>query len=129
MDAPIGGIVLSTHVNPGQFVSATVPLTLLTMVDDSRRRVRVFVDEREIAKLCPRQRARIAADGIPALQVDGIVENIGVAIGENPFAANAARQFRQVMLSVPDNQQQIPIGLRVSVQFLPCPPVQKGTGK
>jgi multidrug resistance efflux pump len=129
VDAPIGGIVLSTHVNSGQFVSATVPLTLLTMVDDSRRRVRAFVDEREIAKLCPRQRARIAADGIPALQVDGIVENIGVAIGENPFVANATRQYRQVMLSVPDNQQQIPIGLRVSVQFLPCPLVQKGAGK
>ena len=30
VDAPIGGIVLSTMSIPGQFVSATVPLTLLT---------------------------------------------------------------------------------------------------
>jgi HlyD family secretion protein len=127
VEAPIGGIVLSTNVNPGQFVSAFVPVTLLTMVDDNRRRVRAFVDERDTAKLCLRQRTRIAAEGIPA--IDGVIENIGVATGENPFAANAARQFRPVMLSVPDNQQQIPIGLRVSVQFLPCPPAQKGPGK
>jgi multidrug resistance efflux pump len=127
VDAPIGGVVLSTNVSPGQFVSSTVPVTLLTMVDDSTRRVRAFVDEREISKLCSRQRARIMADGIPGLQVDGVVESVGLAVGENPFANNAARQFRQVMLSVPDNPQQMPIGLRVAVQFSPCPPGQRGT--
>jgi HlyD family secretion protein len=129
VDAPIGGIVLSTNVSPGQLVSATAPVILLTMVDDGRRRVRAFVDEREISKLCPRQRARISADGVPGAQIDGVVENVGVAVGENPFASNASRQFRQVMLSVPDNQPQMPIGLRVSVQFSPCPPGQKGTAK
>jgi hypothetical protein len=102
---------------------------LLTMVDDSTRRIRAFVDEREISKLCSRQRARITADGMPGVQIDGIVENVGVAVGENPFANNAARQFRQVMLSVPDNQQQMPIGLRVAVQFSPCPPGPRGTTK
>jgi multidrug resistance efflux pump len=129
VDAPIGGIVLSTNVSPGQLVSTMVPVTLLTMVDDSSRRVRTFVDEREISKLCLRQRARITADGIPGMQTDGVVENVGIAVGENPFANNASRQFRQVMLSVPDDQQRMPIGLRVSVQFSPCPPGQKGTGK
>jgi multidrug resistance efflux pump len=129
VDAPIGGMVLSTNVSPGQFVSSTVPVTLLTMVDDSTRRIRAFVDEREISKLCPRQRARITADGMPGVQIDGVVETVGVAVGENPFANNAARQFRQVMLSVPDNQQQMPIGLRVAVQFSPCPPGPRGTAK
>jgi HlyD family secretion protein len=129
VDAPIGGIVLSTNVSPGQLVSTMVPVTLLTMVDDASRRVRAFVDEREISKLCSHQRARITADGIPGMQTDGVVENVGVAVGENPFANNASRQFRQVMLSMPDNQQQMPIGLRVSVQFSPCPPVQRGTVK
>jgi membrane fusion protein YbhG len=129
VDAPVGGIVLSTNVSPGQLVSTTVPVTLLTMVDDSKRRVRAFVDERDVAKLCARQRARIAADGIPGLQADAVVETIGIAVGENPFVNNASRQFRQVMLSVPDNQPQPPIGLRVSVQFSPCPPAPKGPGK
>jgi hypothetical protein len=119
---------VGTNVAPGQLVSSTVPVTLLTMVDDSRRRVRAYVDERDISKLCSHQRARIAADGLPGLQFDAIVESIGLTVGENPLANNS-RQFRQVMLSVPDNQQQIPIGLRVSAQFLPCPPGQRGGGK
>jgi multidrug resistance efflux pump len=126
VDAPIDGIVLGTNVNAGQLVSSTAPVTLLTMVDDSRRRVRAYVDERETSKLCPRQRARVSADGVPGIQFDAIVESIGVTVGENPLAGSAPRQFRQVMLSVADNQQQIPIGLRVSAQFLPCPPNQRG---
>jgi HlyD family secretion protein len=127
VDASIDGIILGTNVSPGQLVSSTVPVTLLTMVDDSRRRVRAYVDERETSKLC--QRARISADGVPGIQFDAIIENVGVTVGENPLANNASRQFRQVMLSVPDNQQQIPIGLRVLAQFLPCPPSQRGGGK
>jgi len=127
VDAPIGGVVLSTNVSPGQFVSSAIPVVLLTMVDDSSRRVRAFVDEREIAKLCLGQRARITADGMPGLQTDGVVENVGLAVGENPLANNAGRQFRQVMLSVPGNQQQMTIGLRVAVQFSPCPQGQPGT--
>ena len=92
----------------------------------STRRVRAFVDERNVLKLCPGQRARITADGVAGLQGDGVVENVGIAVGENPFANNASRQFRQLMLSVPANQPQMPIGLRVSVQFAPCPAGQKG---
>jgi hypothetical protein len=44
-------------------------------------------------------------------------------------SSNASQQFRQVMLSVPEKQQQIPIGLRVSVQFSACPAGQKPTAK
>jgi hypothetical protein len=52
--------------------------------------------------------------------MDGIVESIGAAVVENPFAKDSSRQFRQVMLSMSGDQQQTPIGLRVSVQFTVC---------
>jgi len=129
VDAPIDGVVLSTNVSPGQLLSSMAPVSVLTMVDDSRRRVRAFVEERDVSKLCAQQRARIASDGVAGLQADGIVERIGIAVGENPFANNASRQIRQVMLSVPDNQPKMPIGLRVLVQFSPCPPGEKAAGK
>jgi multidrug resistance efflux pump len=129
VDAPVDGVVLSTNVSRGQLVSSTVPVTLLTLVDDSRRRVRAYVDERDIPKLCPSQRVRVTADGVPGIPLDAVLENIGLTAGENPLAANASRQVRQVTLSVPDNQQQIPIGLRVLAQFLPCPPGQRGGGR
>jgi HlyD family secretion protein len=110
-------------------VSTMVPATLLTMVDDSTRRVRAFVDESEISKLCLRQPARITADAVPGKQVDGIVESISATVAESPFANNGSRQFRQVMISVTLDQQQLPIGLRVSVQFSPCVSGRSGTGK
>jgi multidrug resistance efflux pump len=129
VNAPISGVVLSTNVNPGQLVSITVPVALLTMVDDSTRRVRASVDEGEISKLCLGQHAHIAAEGISGTQLDGIVENIGVAVVEGPFATSPLRQFRQVMLSIPNHQQEIPIGLRVSVQFSPCVSGQGNSGR
>jgi HlyD family secretion protein len=77
-----------------------VPVTLLTMVDDSARRVRALVDEGEISKVCLQQPVRITADGVPGKQMDGTVENISATVIANPFADNASRQFRQVMISV-----------------------------
>jgi multidrug resistance efflux pump len=129
VDAPISGIVLSTNVSLGQLVSTMVPVTLLTMVDDSTRRVRAFVDESEISTICLHQRARVTADAVPGIQMDGVVENIGVTFVQDPFARDTSRQFRQVMISVPGDQQQTPIGLRVSVQFSPCVAGQSGPAK
>jgi hypothetical protein len=63
------------------------------------------------------------------MQMEATVESIGAAVVENPFAKDSSRQFRQVMLSVSGDQQQTPIGLRVSVQFLPCVSGQSGPGK
>jgi multidrug resistance efflux pump len=126
--APIDGVVLDTHVSLGQLVSTTVPVTLLTLVDDSRRRVRAFVDERDVAKVCSHQRARIAADGVMGLAADAAVESTGGSVVDNPFTGNGSRQFRQVMLAVADNQPLMPIGLRVTVALSPCTP-QRGGAK
>jgi multidrug resistance efflux pump len=129
VDAPTSGLVLSTNVSPGQLVSTLVPVALLTIVDDSKRRARAFVDEGEISKVCLRQPARVTTDTVPGMQMDGIVENVSAAVVENPFANNASRQFRQVLVSVSGDQQQTPIGLRVSVQFPPCVSGQSGPPK
>jgi multidrug resistance efflux pump len=129
VDAPIDGIVLSINVSPGQLVSTTVPVTLLTIVDDSGRRVRSFVDEQNISKLCLRQSLRVVGDSVPGMQFDAVVRSIGLALSDNPFANNPSRQYRQVMLAVSNNGEQPPIGLRVSVQLSPCPAAQKPAGR
>jgi HlyD family secretion protein len=126
VEAPIGGLVLNINVNPGQLVSSMVPVTLLTVVDDSRRRVRALVDERETSKLCQGQRGQITAEGVPGMKVEGTVESVGVEV-EN--SGNPPRQVRQVLIGIPENQPQMPIGLRVSVQFSPCAPGQRGAPK
>ena len=129
VDAPISGVILSTRVSTGQLVSSMAPATLISMVDDSKRRVRAYVGEREVSDVCPGERAHVAADGVPETQFEGIVENVSPTIGESPYAGNAAQQFRQVMLSLPEKQQQLPIGLKVSVQFSTCPAEQKPAAK
>jgi multidrug resistance efflux pump len=129
VNAPTRGVVLSTSMSPGQLVSTMVPVTLLTMVDDSARRVRASIDEGELSKVCLHQSARITADSVPGFQMDGVVETIGATVVDNRSANNASRQFRQVMISVSGDHQQTPIGLRVSVQFSPCLPAQRGTAK
>jgi hypothetical protein len=106
-----------------------VPVTLLTMVDDSTRRVGAFVDESEISTVCLGQRAHVTADAVRGTQMDGIVENIGATVVQDPFARDSSRQFRQVVLSVSGDQQQTAIGLRVSVQFSPCVAGQSGPAK
>jgi hypothetical protein len=106
-----------------------VPVALLTMVDDGARWVRAFVDEGDNSMVCSRQYAHVTADVVRGLQMDGIVESVGAAVVENPFAKASSRQFPQVMLSISGDQQQTPIGLRVSVQFLSCVSGQSGPGK
>jgi hypothetical protein len=55
------------------------------------------------------------------LACKGMESSKGIgAIVENPFANNAQRQFRQVMVSVSGDQRQTPIRLRVAVGFSPC---------
>ena len=76
-----------------------------------------------------RQPARITADAVPGMTMDGVVENINAVVVENPLANNVSRQVRQVMISVSGGQQQTPIGLRVSVRFSPCVSGQSGPGK
>lgn len=47
VDAPISGVILSTHISSRQLVSSMAPVTLITMVADRKRRVRAFVGERD----------------------------------------------------------------------------------
>jgi multidrug resistance efflux pump len=129
VDAPMAGLVLSTNVTPGQLVSTMVPVTLLTLVDDSTRRVRAYVDEAEAEKLCVGQQAHMTEEGAAGPQIDGVVENVGATPVENPYGENSSRQFRQVLISMPHDQLQNPIGLRVSVQFSPCAPRQGSPDK
>jgi HlyD family secretion protein len=118
VDAPISGVILSTRVSSGQLVSSMAPVTLMTMVDDRKRRVRAFVSERDVSKVCLGEQALIAADGIPAIHFEGVVESIGPGASESPYDPGPAL-FREVLLSIKDAAPAA-IGLRVSLQFPGC---------
>jgi HlyD family secretion protein len=117
--APISGVVLSTRVSPGQLVSSMAPTTLITMVDDSKRRARAFVAERDISRICPGEQAQISAEGVPGDQSEARVEDIAPEPTENPYEPGPAR-FRAVTLSFSKNERQLLIGQTASVKFLGC---------
>jgi multidrug resistance efflux pump len=117
--APITGVILSTRVSPGQLVSSMAPATLITMADDSKRRARVFVAERDISRICLGEQGQISVEGVSGDQSEGRIEIVAPEITENPYEPGSAR-FRAVVLSVSNAQQQLPIGQPISVKLLGC---------
>lgn len=68
--APSAGTILERHVSPGMVVTAGTAQggqTLLTMADLSRLFVRVQVDEADVAKIEPEQKARVTSDALPGV--------------------------------------------------------------
>jgi HlyD family secretion protein len=117
--APISGVVLSTRVSPGQLISLMVPTTLLTMVDDSNRRVRAFVAQRDISQVCQGEQAQISVEGVPGDQLEGRVEEIAPELSENPYEPGLPR-YRAIGLSFAKNEQHFTIGQAVTVKLLGC---------
>jgi HlyD family secretion protein len=116
--APISGVILSTRASLGQLISLMAPATLITMVDDSKRRARAFVAERDISRICLGEQAQISAEGVPGEQSDGRIEEIAPELIENPYDPGPAH-FRAVELSL-KSEQKLLIGQTVSVKLLGC---------
>jgi HlyD family secretion protein len=117
--APISGVILSIRVSPGQLVSSMAPATVITMVDDSKRRARAFIAERDISRICLGEKAQISAEGVSGDQSEGRIEDIAPELTDHPYEPGSAR-FRAVTLSVSKNQQHLSIGQMVSVKLLGC---------
>jgi HlyD family secretion protein len=118
VDAPISGIILSTRISSGQLVSSMAPVTLITMVDDRKRRVRAFVSERDVSKVCLGEQVRISPDSIPGTHFDGVVESIAPSVSESPYDPGQPL-VREVLLSIPKDAAMA-IGLRILLQFPGC---------
>jgi HlyD family secretion protein len=118
--APISGVILSTRVSPGQLVSSMAPAVLITMVDDSKRRARAFVTERDINRVCLGEQGQISVEGAPGDLTEGRVETITPEVTDNPYEPGSGR-VRSVILSISNTQKrQLPIGQMVSVKLLGC---------
>jgi hypothetical protein len=89
------------------------------MVDDSKRRARAFIAERDISRICLGEKAQISAEGVSGDQFEGRIEDIAPELTDHPYEPGSAR-FRAVTLSVSKNQQHLSIGQMVSVKLLGC---------
>ncbi len=79
--APIAGTILERDVAPGQIIasaSQTVSggTTLFTMADLSRIQIRTLVDETDIGRIQPGQRARVSVEAYPGRSFTGTVAKV-----------------------------------------------------
>ena len=72
--APIDGVVISRHADPGETVNAALPL--VTIVDLTRLRVEAEVDEFDIPRIALSAKATITAEGYSGRRWRGQVEEI-----------------------------------------------------
>jgi HlyD family secretion protein len=76
--APIDGVVVARHADPGETVAPAAPL--VTIVDLTRLRVEAEVDEFDIPRIHIRSYAAIAAEGYRGHEWRGEVEEIAASV-------------------------------------------------
>src|SRR5690606_39249680 len=76
--SPIDGMVLSRLVEPGQTVTAgfQTPVLFKVTADLTRMRVHAQVDESDVGKVEPGQRARFTVDAWPEITFEAVVEAV-----------------------------------------------------
>ena len=75
--APFDGVVAAVDVTAGERVAAGLPA--VSLIDASRFRVRVSVDELDVARLGEGLAAQVTLDALPSAELAGTVERIAPA--------------------------------------------------
>ncbi len=120
--APISGTVLKVMTRPGESYTTLLPHPLFTIADESVRRVRAEVDERDIGKVKLGQVSSITADGFPGQIFEGHVVDISPAmtpkavLSDDP-AQKVDREVLEVVIELDRNNNPLPVGLRVTAEM------------
>jgi len=115
--APISGVVLRKRLKTGESVSPENPLGIVTLADTSALRVRVDLDENDVAKIKENQTAYVTADAFGEQKFAAKVVKIGQIMGRKNFQTERPTEkvdtkILEVLLELaPD--QKLPLGLRV----------------
>ncbi len=129
--SPIDGIVLRRHRQPGESVSLERPLPIVTVADTRVLRVRVEVDEKDVATLDVGQPASVTAAAYGDRRFTGRVIRIGQMLGRKQIRTDDPTErvdtkVLEVLVEL-DAGQTLPVGLRVDafIERLPAPPMEQ----
>lgn len=120
--APMSGTVLRVLLHEGESFSLAAPRPLFTMANLSARRVIAEVDERDVGSVRLGQRVTVSADAYGEKQFSGIVTEVVPAMGKKSIltgdpADKSDRDVLEVIAKLNKNALELPVGLRVTVQF------------
>jgi len=115
--APISGIVLRKRLKDGESVSPENPTGIITLADVSALRVRVDLDETDVAKVRENQTAYVTADAFGEQKFGARVIKIGRILGRKNFRTERPTEkvdtkILEVLLELAP-EQKLPLGLRV----------------
>ena len=104
--APVDGTILSKSVSLGQIVTSATgsfgrDTSIVTMANLLRVRMRVNVDEADLANVHPGEQATIRVDAVPSRSFDGVVEKI-----EPSAVVNQGVTFFPVLVTI-DNRERL----------------------
>lgn len=121
--APIDGTVLRVYARRGEPYSTLTPRPLFSLADTSSSHIRAEVDERDVDKLSVGQKVLIQADALEGKKVTGSVARISAMMGRKTISTGdpsdkSDRDVLEAVIDLQENSRQLPIGLRVTVQFL-----------
>src|SRR5882757_5755452 len=121
--APIDGTVLRVYARRGESFSTVTPRPLFSLADTSTRHIKAEVDERDVDKLFAGQNVVIQADALDGKKLRGSVARISAMMGRKSISTGdpsdkSDRDILEAVIELDDNSRPLPIGLRVTVQFL-----------
>jgi HlyD family secretion protein len=115
--SPIDGIVLRRHRKAGESVSTQFDSPIVTLADDSVRRVRIDVDEADVAKIGVGHAAYVTADAFGDRRFTGRVIRVGWLLGRKNIRTDepTERVDTKVLETLVqlDAGRELPLGLRV----------------
>ncbi|MBX3266600.1 MAG: efflux RND transporter periplasmic adaptor subunit [Acidobacteria bacterium] len=115
--SPITGLVLRKRLKDGESVSPESQLGIVTVADRSSLRVRVDLDETDVARIAVGQRAYVTADAYRDTKFAGRVVSVGQILGRKNFTTERPTErvdtrVLEVLIEL-DAGQMLPLGLRV----------------
>ena len=121
--APIDGTILRVYARRGESYSTVAPRPLFSIADTSARHIRAEIDERDVDRVSLGQKVLIEADALDGKKLKGSVAQIADMMGRKSIstgdpADKSDRDVLEAVVDLEDSSRPLPIGLRVTVQFL-----------
>lgn len=115
--APIAGTVLRKRLKGGEAVTPESQTGIVTIADTTSLRVRIDLDETDVAKIRENQKAYVTADAYREEKFTARVVRVGQILGRKNFRTERPTEkvdtkILEVLLEL-ESDQKLPLGLRV----------------